>query len=319
VSLGQPILGRTAEERWRWTDQALREIERASHEGIVDDTSVATTDSAGIVTLADTDEVLTGTGTTVAVTPDALAALWEESTGVGWASTLALGDGGVFHVIAGTTNSMNAIDFAVQHDGRRAILIFDATGTLVYSSGLVLPTTGTNISVAAGDCACVVQDSSEVSRIVWYQRADGYALRSSTVALTTYAPTDAEYIVAVAHAGLSAERVIQNSSSITWSMSTAGQISADVVAPLPVARGGTGQITAAEAVGELIQALTESTAPDRNIDMVGVWRSTSDTGAKVSLANVAGMAFLASGAIGSTNALSLDLSTLLTRFKLYIT
>jgi len=43
------------------------------------------------------------------------------------------------------------------------------------------------------------------------------------------APTAAEYLVGSAHAGLSAERVVTNTSSITWDLGTAGQAKANYV------------------------------------------------------------------------------------------
>lgn len=52
---------------------------------------------------------------------------------------------------------------------------------------------------------------------------------------------------------------------------------------MPVANGGTGQATAAEAIGELIQALTEDTAPDWSADYFGTYDGSADTGKKVKL------------------------------------
>jgi hypothetical protein len=56
--------------------------------------------------------------------------------------------------------------------------------------------------------------------------------------------------------------------------------------PLSVAKGGTGQATAAEAVGELIQALTEDVAPDFTADYVGTYEASTDTGKKVALSTL---------------------------------
>lgn len=55
---------------------------------------------------------------------------------------------------------------------------------------------------------------------------------------------------------------------------------------LPITMGGTGASTAAEAVGELIQALTEDTAPDWTVDFLGSYDDSADTGKKVKLSTV---------------------------------
>lgn len=50
-----------------------------------------------------------------------------------------------------------------------------------------------------------------------------------------------------------------------------------------VADGGTGQTTEAEAIGELIQALTADTAPDYAADYIATYDASADTGKKVLL------------------------------------
>jgi hypothetical protein len=70
--------------------------------------------------------------------------------------------------------------------------------------------------------------------------------------------------------------------------------------PLSVANGGTAQTTSAEMIGENIQACTEDTAPDRILDMAGVYDNSTDTGKKVAFYNVAGIAVLAKGTFSST-------------------
>ncbi len=54
-----------------------------------------------------------------------------------------------------------------------------------------------------------------------------------------------------------------------------------VTLPLPVSDGGTGQITEAEAIGELIQALTADTSPDYSADYLATYDASADTGKKV--------------------------------------
>lgn len=52
---------------------------------------------------------------------------------------------------------------------------------------------------------------------------------------------------------------------------------------LPVANGGTGQTTEAEALGEMTQALTEDTAPDWAADFLASYDASADTGKKIKL------------------------------------
>lgn len=132
--------------------------------------------TAGL-TAASTTEVLTGTATDRAGTPDAIAALWEKGSDVASAGTLTLGEGGYFHVTGTTT--ITDIDFGTAKDGRKAILVFDGVLTLTHNSTTLVCPTGASITTAAGDTCLVVQDSSDNIKVAWYQRADGTALTTS--------------------------------------------------------------------------------------------------------------------------------------------
>lgn len=79
--------------------------------------------------------------------------------------------------------------------------------------------------------------------------------------------------------------------------------------PITVAHGGTGQTTEAEALGEMTQALTEDTAPDRIADMAPVYDDSADTGKKVALWRHSGMAVLATGTVTNQTSLDLPLDT----------
>ena len=59
-----------------------------------------------------------------------------------------------------------------------------------------------------------------------------------------------------------------------------------LTAPLTVANGGTGQATEAEAVGELIQALTADSSPDNAADYIATYDASADTGKKVLLSTI---------------------------------
>lgn len=59
-----------------------------------------------------------------------------------------------------------------------------------------------------------------------------------------------------------------------------------VTGALPVANGGTGQTTEAEAIGEMTQALTEDTTPDWAADYIPAYDASADTGKKLLLSTV---------------------------------
>lgn len=117
--------------------------------------------------MASTTDVLTGTNTTKAVTPDALAAIWEQGANVASAATISLGDGGYFN-ITGTTN-ITDIDFATDKTGRMAWLLFAGALTLTHSGTLILPD-AVNITTAAGDKMLIVSEGADIIRVLAYIR-----------------------------------------------------------------------------------------------------------------------------------------------------
>jgi len=132
---------------------------------------------------ASTTEVLNGVETNKAVTPDALAALWEKGADVASAATISLGEGGYF-VITGTA-TITDIDFATPKNGRYAWLRFADVLTLTHNATTLVLPSGANITTAAGDHALVVQDNSDNVYVAGYIRADGRALTAPVVASTT--------------------------------------------------------------------------------------------------------------------------------------
>jgi hypothetical protein len=131
-----------------------------------------------LLNAASTSDVLTGTDTTKAVTPDALAALWQRGTDIASASPLSLpaGGGGVFTVTG--TSTVNGITTA--HGGRRVALRFSGSLQLTHSASFILPG-GVNITTAAGDQAEFINEAAQDAsgsnwRCVSYLRANGNAL-----------------------------------------------------------------------------------------------------------------------------------------------
>lgn len=114
---------------------------------------------------ATTTEVLTGTATNKYVTPDALAALWEQGSDIASAGTISVGEGGYFNVTGTTT--ITDIDFATDKAGRHAFLKFAGALQLTNSATLICHT-GANITTAAGGVALVVSEGSDAVRVVYF-------------------------------------------------------------------------------------------------------------------------------------------------------
>jgi hypothetical protein len=128
-----------------------------------------------LLNAADVSEVLTGTLASKAVTPDALAGLWQRGSDIPSNSTLSLPatGGGVFLVTGAT--GISAI--STGSGGRRVSLRFAGALTLTHSANLILPG-GVNITTVAGDVAEFINDAAQDAtgsnwRCVSYTRASG--------------------------------------------------------------------------------------------------------------------------------------------------
>lgn len=147
----------------------------------------------GVGTTASTTEVLTGTDSSKAVTPDALAALWEKGADVASSGTTSLGEGGYFHITGTTT--ITDIDWATAKDGRAAWVTFDGILTLTHHATTLKLPGGANITTAANDRACFVQDASDNVICLAYIKADGTAVVSSAGSskpFISFSPNDNE-------------------------------------------------------------------------------------------------------------------------------
>lgn len=140
---------------------------------------VTGTGGGASVTDATTTEVLTGTDTSKVVTPDSLAALWEQGSNVASATTVSLGEGGYFNITGTTT--ITDIDFATDKAGRRAWLKFAGALTLTHNASTLILPTGANIVTVAGDTAEFISEGTDVVRCVSYTRASGAALAADVL------------------------------------------------------------------------------------------------------------------------------------------
>jgi len=136
-----------------------------------------------LVGKASTTEVLTGTDTLKAVTPDSLAALWEKGADIASAGTVSIGEGGYFHITGTTT--ITDIDPATDKAGRAFWLEFDGILTLTHHATTLILPTGANITTAAGDTALFISEGSDAVRCMGYERASGAAVSGLTGSGTT--------------------------------------------------------------------------------------------------------------------------------------
>jgi hypothetical protein len=77
-----------------------------------------------------------------------------------------------------------------------------------------------------------------------------------------------------------------NGSDVYITTNQISDLAVAAVGTVAVANGGTGQTTEAEAVGELIQALTADATPDNAADYLATYDASADTGKKVLLSTI---------------------------------
>jgi hypothetical protein len=145
---------------------------------LLDDATEADMRATLEISAASTTEVLTGTDTAKTVTPDALAALWEQGSDVASAGTISLGEGGYFNITGTTT--ITDIDFATDKAGRPAWVKFAGSLTLTHNATTLILPGGANITTAAGDTACFISEGTDNVRCVSYNKASGAAVVASS-------------------------------------------------------------------------------------------------------------------------------------------
>lgn len=156
----------------------------------------ALVDSSG--TEATTTEALTGTATGKYISPSILSAIWKQGSDIASASTISIGDGGVFNITGTTT--ITDIDFATDTVGRTVWLRFSSSLVLTHSSTLIMPG-GYNVVAAAGDIACFKSNGSDIVECVHFQRALNFPNTQKEVYLEKYGFTNSGLAAAISAIG----------------------------------------------------------------------------------------------------------------------
>ena len=172
-------------------------------EGLVDE----------LINAATVSEVLTGTSTAKAVTPDSLAGVWQRGADIASASTLSLpaGGGGVFNV-TGTTG-ITGISSA--QGGRSVRLRFAGSLVLTHNGTSFILPGAQNITVSAGDVAHFINDAAQDAsgsnwRCYEFQYAAGGPMLAPNASAKTgnYTVTDADRGSTIRFAGLSGDATL---------------------------------------------------------------------------------------------------------------
>lgn len=122
-----------------------------------------------------TSAVLTGTATDSFVTPDALAAIWEEnSVAVTATASIAIGEGGAF-TVNGASTTINT--FGTASNGRRIIVKFSTQQTVANGSG-INTLSGSSMIFPAGSYAEFVKIGGTWEMMWWKPASARYAYRS---------------------------------------------------------------------------------------------------------------------------------------------
>lgn len=201
----------------------------------------------GGLSAASPTEVLTGTESGKAVTPDALAALWEKGSDIASAATISVGEGGLFHVTGTTT--ITDIDPATDKAGRKFTLVFDGALTLTHNATTLILPTGANITTAAGDSAVFVSEGSDAVRCISYTRASGAALAGGG---TVSSQTGTSYTAVLGDANTYIR--FSNASAITFTIPPNSSVAFPIGTVIEMEQAGAGALSVAAGSGVTINS-----------------------------------------------------------------
>jgi Protein of unknown function (DUF2793) len=116
-----------------------------------------------------------------------ISGVWDKGADVASAATVALGDGGFFHITGTTT--ITDIDFGAPKDGRWAWVVFDGALTLTHNATTLALPGGADITTAAGDRALLVQDAGDNVVCLAYVKASGKPVKANVASEITSTPS----------------------------------------------------------------------------------------------------------------------------------
>lgn len=170
-------------------------------EGLVDE----------LINAATVSEVLTGTSTSKAVTPDALAGLWQRGADIASATTLSLPAGGGYDF--NVTGSTTITGISSAQGGRKVRLKFSAAPSLTHNGSNFIMPGGVSVAAVAGDMAEFTNEAAQdASGSNWrltdyFKNLDPVSAQSSAKT-TNYTVADTDRNGVIRFSGMSSDSTL---------------------------------------------------------------------------------------------------------------